>query len=304
MYYLGVDAGGTKTSFVLYSDQGQRMGEAVLPSCHFMRVGYDKMARILHEGCSALLEQHSVSTSETVISFGLAGYGRDEDIRKKIREVLATEFQQMEYYVFNDVETALAGAFLGEDGSMVIAGTGSIAFRKHQLKTIRTGGFGYVIGDEGSAYWMAKQMLSAVTKMEDGRLSRTPLYEFLLKKLALQNSYDLIGYVMNTLRNERDQIAGLAVYLFEAAEMGDPEALRIYREAAEELADLIRAAGKEDGKVQNVAYYGGVFRSGSHILTPLQELLGSEYSLSAPQNTPEYGAFLLAKNAISMANNA
>ena len=295
MYYIGIDAGGTKTSFSLYTESGEMVDNTRRQSCHFMRVGYEKMAEILMEGVMSLVENHKIDVSEVVVSFGLAGYGRDAKIRNAIDQALSEKFRGLHYCVYNDVEAALSGAFKGEQGIILIAGTGSIAYAINDHEMIRAGGFGYAIGDEGSAYWIAKRMLETVTKMEDGRLGRSSLYDYLLERLSLHDGFELIGYVMNTLGNERDQIASLAQYLFEAAQLGDSAAISIYKDAAKELSELVKAVSKkEDGQI-NVAYYGGVFKSGDFILLPLKECLGPVYHLMEPTETPEFGAFILAQ---------
>ena len=295
MYYIGIDAGGTKTSFSLYTESGELLDNTRRPSCHFMRVGYEKMAEILMEGVMSFVENQKIDVREVVVSFGLAGYGKDAKIRSTIDQALSNKFEGFHYCVYNDVEAALSGAFKGEQGIILIAGTGSMAYAINDNEMIRAGGFGYAIGDEGSAYWIAKRMLETVTKMEDGRLEKTSLYQHLLDRLSLQNGFQLIGYVMNTLGNERDQIASLAQYLYEAAQLGDSAAISIYKDAAKELSELVKAVSKEVNGQRKVAYYGGVFKSGAYILDPLKEYLGSTYHLMEPTETPEFGAFILAK---------
>lgn len=295
MYYIGIDAGGTKTSFSLYTESGELVENIRRPSCHFMKVGYEKMTEILLEGVMSLMENHKIDLGEVVISFGLAGYGRDIEIRRSMDQALSEKFKGFHYCVYNDVEAALSGAFNGEQGIILIAGTGSIAYAMNGKEMIRAGGFGYAIGDEGSAYWIGKRMLETVTKMEDGRIEKTILYHHILERLSLQNGFELIGYVMNTLRNERDKIASLAKYLYEAAQLGDLAAISIYKDAARELSELVKAVSKDASEDKKVAYYGGVFKSGDFILQPLKEYLGPAYLLMEPMETPEFGAYILAQ---------
>ena len=141
MKYICVDAGGTKTRFVLYSEDGEILDQEVLPSCHFMKVGYQGMTEILHQGYKALKERSSLSENELILSLGLAGYGREEKIRRSIEESLGETFRNQRYVLHNDIETAMEGAFSGRDGIMLIAGTGSIAFCRHQGKMRRSGGW-------------------------------------------------------------------------------------------------------------------------------------------------------------------
>lgn len=295
MKYICVDAGGTKTSFVLYSEDGEILDQETLPSCHFMKVGFPGMADILHEGCRTLKDRNSSSETEWILSFGLAGYGREEKIRRSIETALADKFRNQRYVLHNDIETAMEGAFSGRDGIMLIAGTGSIAFCRHQGKMKRSGGWGYLFGDEGSAYWLGRKMLEVFAKEEDGRLEKSLIYDLVMEHLKLQHGYDLITYVRETLGNRRDDIAKLALILYKAASSGDKRALTLYDEAAKELAALVIAAGKDAPGYLDVAYFGGVFEAKNIILDPLRAYLPERFCLKKSEGTPEYGAYLLAK---------
>lgn len=295
MKYICVDAGGTKTRFVLYSEDGKALDQEVLPSCHFMKVGYQGMTEILHQGYKALKERSSLSENELILSLGLAGYGREEKIRRSIEESLGETFRNQRYVLHNDIETAMEGAFSGRDGIMLIAGTGSIAFCRHQGKMRRSGGWGYLFGDEGSAYWLGRKMLEVFSKEEDGRLEKSLLYDLVMEHLELQHGHDLITYVRETLGNRREDIAKLALILYKAASAGDKRALALYDEAAKELAALVIAAGRETPGDLDVAYFGGVFEAKELILVPLRAYLPERFSLKKPEGSPEYGAYLLAK---------
>ena len=159
MNYICVDAGGTKTKFVLYSEEGKILDQETLPSCHFMRVGYDGMTEILEEGFKILKDRHAEKDQDFMLSMGLAGYGREDRIRENIEIAIRNAFKNEMYVLRNDIETAIEGAFLGGDGIMLIAGTGSIAYSKYKSMLKRSGGWGYLFGDEGSAYWLAKKCL-------------------------------------------------------------------------------------------------------------------------------------------------
>ena len=297
MHYIGIDAGGTKTLFALYEEQGNLLDTITLGSCHFMKVGFEEMGKILKEGVCLLQEQNELTFDDVTISFGLAGYGREEGVRKSIEDAIAQEFGEYRHLLHNDVETALAGAFEGGDGIMLIAGTGSIAYMKKGEIQKRTGGFGYILGDEGSAYDLSKKMLNTFTKEDDGRLEKTALYDLLMKRLSLKKPYDIISFVSETLGNKRDEIAKLAPHLHEAALLGDPEAIRIYREAAQELAALANALAKDiDGEI-DLATFGGVFKAGEFILNPLRNSLAENVHLIEPKYPPEYGAYLLARKS-------
>lgn len=295
MFYLSIDSGGTKTLFALFTEQGEKIHEVTTDSVHFMKVGYKTMALNLRNTVNEILVEKKLSADEVVVSFGLAGYGRELLVREEIENHIQLYFSDITYVLHNDIEIALEGAFHGEDGIMLVAGTGSIAYIKHEGEMRRCGGWGYSFGDEGSGYWLAKKMLEVFAKEDDGRLEKTILHYIVMESLNLENGHDLISHVMNTLGNERNQVASLSRILSKAAEAEDPHAIKIFKEAARELSILVKAVSYGIDKPLDVAIYGGVFNAGELILKPLKEFLGEEYTLMKPKNVPEYGAYLLGK---------
>ena len=108
----------------------------------------------------------------------------------------------------------------------------------------RCGGWGYQLGDEkGSAYWIAKKMLNVFCQEVDGRLEKTILYDLIKRECHLVNDYDIITFMIN-LNHDRTKIAALAYINGLAAKEKDPNALKIYKQAAEEIYKLINLLSK------------------------------------------------------------
>lgn len=292
MYYIGIDGGGTKTKFALYNQDLKLLKEVTLPTCHILQVEEEKVIGILKEGIHLLTQNINQNLT---LSLGIAGYGQNPTIRHKIESICQNAFHPYPYYLFNDVQTALAGALNNEDGIMVIAGTGSIALAKKGDQQIRCGGWGYSLGDEGSAYYLAKEMLSIFCKQSDGRIEKTYLYEAIKKQCGLKEDHEIIPYIHTQLNNERDKIAHLAVVLMEAAKHNDIYALAIYDKAAKEIALLINTLSNQFDKEVHASFIGGVFKANDYILIPLKKYLKETIQLHAPIYPPEYGAVLLAK---------
>lgn len=290
MKYIGIDGGGTKTHFVLFNENGQIVKEVLKPTVHILNQSKEKCIQYLKEGVEEL-----DSENYAYVIAGLAGYGQQEEVRHLIDEVCVQAFASRKYKIYSDVEIAMQGALDGHDGIVVIAGTGSIALSSINGQLKRCGGWGYQLGDEGSAYWIAKQMLSVYCQEIDGRLEKTALYDLIKKECHLQNDYDIITY-MNQLNHDRRAIASLAKINALAAQKDDLYALSIYHRAANELSQLIRTLAHDFAESFYVSYIGGVFHSGDMILQPLKEQLSSlPCQLIAPVHTPEYGAFILGK---------
>lgn len=296
---VGVDGGGTKTSFSAFSDEGVLLKRVVLETIHILQVSEEtfceRLARGFHEVISILQNDEPVK-----ICLGLAGYGQEKSVRTKIEGLVEQVLGNYPYFLTNDVEIALSGALNHQDGIVLIAGTGSIGFAKHQGKTKRVGGWGYGLGDEGSAYWIAKKMLANFTKQADGRMEKTLLYELVMKHLQLDNDYDVISYVMTTLNQSRDKIAELSMICYDAAKQNDECAKEIFNDAAIELAMMANQLLTQfDDEKVHVSMIGGVSKAQDVYLERFLSHLNPKGLFIQPLHNSEMGAFLLAKNLLS-----
>lgn len=291
-YFIGIDGGGTKTAFTLYDQDAHVLDQIVLPSCHVLQTSKPQAIEILKQGVKTLLPD-SVVDEQVYIGCGLAGYGNDASLRKEIESRVAQSFCGMHYRIANDAQIGLLGALEGSEGIFVIAGTGSMGLSYQNGQFKRVGGWGYTLGDEGSAYWLAKQLLQEYTKQVDGRKPRTALVEVLKNACDLVDDYDIISFVNTKLENKRDNIASLAPIVYQLAQAGDPAALDIYARLANELSSLIQSLAKDFNHPVNVSYTGGVWKGLSFIRPYLT--FNENVHLCAPKHDPCYGAYLLAK---------
>lgn len=290
MKIIAIDAGGTKARFALYDEHGNVLRSIEHPSLHPLQIGYSKMAQALRYGVDTLLENDKAD----FISFGLAGYGMNPKIRKSIEKAIKKHFNHEKYSIQSDVDCALMAALKGSDGIMVIAGTGSIALSQFQGQRHRVGGWGYWIGDEGSAFWIGKQVLSVFSKMADGRLKKTELFDCVMDSLVLSEASDLVK-ILSEHKRPKEAIASLARVCFMASSKGDKIAIKIFKDAAEELAQLIEVSLKTHPNLTTIRLSGGVFESGDVILNPLREALPKYLDIQPITNPPLYGAYLIGK---------
>lgn len=292
MYYIGVDGGGTKTLFSLYDENGNLLKSHIEGTCHYAQVGYDGLTQVIKKGVSTLLE--GLEDKEVKMGLGLAGYGREILVRQNIKNAI-TKAVEYPYILKNDAEIALMGALDGQDGILVIAGTGSIAIGQYQGKTLRSGGWGYAIGDEGSAYWIAKKILLEFSKQSDGRKPKTALYDIVKEDLKIAQDADIITYVLKTLENKREKIASLATLCAKGASLNDTACLDIYKEAAVEIAGMINVLANQMGKEVLVSYTGGVWQGKCYMQATFDALLNEHITIIDPLHGPDYGAYLYAK---------
>lgn len=293
MYKIGIDGGGTKTSFKLYDEKDKYLKKIVKESCHPLQVSSKNAIQILKDGVHDLIKDLPAD-DEVLIGLGLAGYGEDKKLRTKIEKICEEALFPYDYYIFNDVRIALEGALAGEDGILVIAGTGSIALSKNENNYQRVGGWGYMLGDEGSAYWLAKEIFKHYTRQVDGREERSELVQLVKNKFNLKEEYDLISYYSNNLKNDRMKVAAQAILLKDLIELEDPVAFRLLEELTTHLTLLINTLGKDFNKEIKASYLGGVFNLGEPLFEKIEEKLASHIQLIKPVYSPEKGATLLA----------
>jgi N-acetylglucosamine kinase-like BadF-type ATPase len=167
-YYLGIDGGGTKTTGAV-GDESRTLATATAGPSNIVRVGEaqarESLLRSVRQACAAA----GITTAEVsrtcVGGSGAARPELAEFVRSALAEILTTPID-----VVGDMQIALEAAFDNGPGVIVIAGTGSIAYgRDEQGITVRAGGWGFAIGDEGSAHWIGRTAVNAVLRAADPR---------------------------------------------------------------------------------------------------------------------------------------
>lgn len=261
--FLGVDGGQTSTTALIGDDSGRVIGTGRAgPSNHVGGAGGREkftgaITGCLSEACrQAALDPGSVCFEAACLGFS----GGPEDKRAILEEILRAR----RLIVTTDALIALAGATAGKPGIITIAGTGSIAFGRNAAgKTARAGGWGFLFGDEGGGFDLARQALRAILRQEEGWGPPTVLRTMLLEATGAASANDLL-HRFYTTEFPRPRIASFAKLVDQAAQGGDPVAQDLLRTAAGQLAALTGAvrrqlfAGREPARV---AYVGGVFRS-------------------------------------------
>jgi N-acetylmuramic acid 6-phosphate etherase len=258
---LGIDGGGTRTKCLLADRAtGQILGEGSSGPSNIQAVGVDVGLKALDESIERAFRKAGIPrVSIGAACLGLAGVDRQEGldvIHGWAARVALADFVM----VANDATLLLAAGTPEGWGLGVIAGTGSIAFVKSPRGDIgRCGGWGYLLGDEGSAYQVALAGLRAACRAHDGCGPATALVEAFLKKMSLPSPPDMIAAVYRGPW-DRPAIAGLAPLVLDAAAAGDAVAVEIVMREATELARTAATAAKNQNLASNVpiALAGGL----------------------------------------------
>ncbi|GMA15261.1 N-acetylglucosamine kinase [Deinococcus metallilatus] len=257
---LAVDGGGTKTDAALIDERGHVVfharGEGVNP---FDQPDWSAVLEVLLA---------RVPRPYGAAGLGLPGYGEAPEVTARQDE--AARGLAVPLTLVNDVEAAHVGAFAGGAGTLILAGTGSMVWAADGAGGhTRAGGWGDVLGDEGSAHWIGLRALNRLTRSLDGRLAFGGLEQAVLEAVRGEwpSSPDLTPSAavltwLGRLGHPRSGIAALARVVDAAAERGEPEARQLLASAAGELAQAARAAQRRlpsAGPRWSVA--GGVTRS-------------------------------------------
>ncbi len=260
-YYLGIDGGGTKTQAVVIDEDFNIVYDEKFDGSHLITTGEEKFCEIMTSIYNQAMEVSNNNLQH--IFCALAGYGEFKNDNEKIEELLKQNFKDTNFKVLNDSVGVWAGGLLCENGIGVIAGTGSCCCGINDGEYTRVGGWGYIAGDESSAYWIATKTVNAYMKMIDGRIERTILKEIMDQEFDLSEDNNLLNLIYRTMDCKRPEIAQIAKVTSMSAEAGCEVSLKILDEAAYELFDHINTTALKMNTEYTipVTYTGGVFSS-------------------------------------------
>jgi len=235
----GIDGGGSKTLAVVVDAEGRERGRGTAASSNYAAVGLQRAIREIHAAVTAALDQAGGALPLGAAWIGLSGVDRPGD-----RDALLPHLHDLAATVrlTNDADLVLS-ALPGARGVAVIAGTGSIVLgRDASGATVRAGGWGHVIGDEGSGYELGRAALQAAARAADGRGPETALLGAIVDRYGLSDPSEMIDRVYH--RWTKAEIARIASLVF-ALRGADPVARSLVDEAARELAlGVVTVAGR------------------------------------------------------------
>jgi N-acetylglucosamine kinase-like BadF-type ATPase len=260
---LGVDGGGTGTTAWLShkSEPAQPVGRGKSGPSNLRAIGIELTTQNLNAAIQSAFEDAGLQRS--VVSgacLSLAGVDRPED-RAQVESWARGQPLASDLVVSNDALSVLYAAEPEGVGIALISGTGSFCLgRDSSGRVIRSGGWGYRLGDEGSAYWIANQALLAIARAVDFRGPETSLTELAARRFQFSQPLELISRIYSP-NIGRPEIASFAASVFDSAEQGDVVANRIVDSATVELGELVRSVAGQlrlDRSQLTLACTGGV----------------------------------------------
>jgi N-acetylmuramic acid 6-phosphate etherase len=306
---IGVDGGGTKTMAWLAlreaGDPARVLGRGLAGPGNPRAAGFEVAQANMEAAIDAAFASANLPrTTILAACFGLAGAGRSAE-QDRIANWAVERGIARHVKVTGDAEPILAAASPDNVGIALICGTGSMAWgRNREGATARAGGWGYLLGDEGSAYAIARAGLQAAVRAADGRSEPTALLDVMQRELDAATPQQLVERVYAP-ETTRERLASLAKAVFEAARK-DAVALAIVHAAGKELAlhivVLCRGLGFGSGSYP-LAFAGGVILEQSSLREKvLASLARDEFAPSEVVlvTEPARGAVALARQLVAM----
>lgn len=239
-FVVGIDAGGTHSRARVANERGDILGAGEAgpgnPHVGGMDAARREILTAIQRACD---DAHIAKQNLTSACLGAAGVSRPDE--RAEWTTWATQEIAPRIAICNDGEILIAAGSPENWGAGLIAGTGSSAWGKTRDGRIaRAGGWGWLFGDEGSGFELARQALRAASQFADGRAERTSLLDAILAFWNLREPQELIGRVYRSGLKNAD-IAVLAGVVVRAANEGDAVALRLIAETGDALAMAIGA---------------------------------------------------------------
>jgi len=293
-FIAGIDGGGTKTRVVCAAPEGRELDSALFGPFNLNSIGKERFSALLEAICAYLNRQGRCRA----LCIGSAGISNGE--MPRLVETAMSRAGIENWKLEGDQVIALQGALSGQPGIALIAGTGSICFGRNGAgEYARSGGWGHLIGDEGSGYALGRDALGAVARAWDGWGEKTLLTGLLAEKFQLDDQKKIISY---TYGGDKSRIAALAPLVEEAAAAGDPAALEIIRENAVKMTGLVGAVARRLGlKSGKVAMLGGLLEHETRLRKTFLAEMGArhpDFACIQPERDAAAGALMLAKEML------
>jgi N-acetylglucosamine kinase-like BadF-type ATPase len=278
-YYIGMDIGGTSARMKLSDAAGKPLGESTGQGCTLNVEGYEETRRRCRELVLTTLQEHYLQPIDC-LGICVAASGVDSpELALQCGDIfLEMGFLKQKLIVCNDCQIFLLHS--GQPGIVLVSGTGSIAVGlTPDGRFVRCGGWGHILSDEGSAFYMGARVLQSVGNHIDGRLFCPKLYSLFCEKSPVRTLTKLNAYI-NANINTKTQIAGFAPLADQAAKEGEAEAEKIIDDCVQSLFALVRDTcikmGFTPQEEISVLLWGSILTKSEPVATRLRRRLKDE----------------------------
>jgi N-acetylglucosamine kinase-like BadF-type ATPase len=301
---VGIDGGGTKTRALLVGFDGTILAEVSGGASNVQKKGVAGAAEVIFDLVGKCIEKAGSSHQAIAhLVVGVAGAGRPST-RSELTSAISSLAQKnktpfTQITVETDARIALEAAFPGKPVIALIAGTGSIAlYRADDGQIHRAGGWGSLIGDEGSGYAIARDACAAVMKEYDGRSEKTLLTQKMKDHFGVTDPEDLIP----KLHSEKTELAPFVQKVFEAVTERDRVARQILIKAATDLVECVRVLtlAHPPKHLLPVCLMGGLLEHDNEYSKLVREKLTAtlpQIIVQKPKFPAAFGAAIIGLNA-------
>lgn len=295
MLYIGIDGGGSTLRIGAYTATMQPVAEITKrQSANPSVIGRDPARALLQATLRDLIEQLPADETVKAVGVGIAG-ADSRRAREWIESVVTPIFPEAALVASADYDIALVGSLGERYGVLLLSGTGSVAFGVNRAgEATAVGGWGYIMGDEGSGYWLGLQAIKALSRVIDTHGDHTLLTQSLCDAVGVYTRDQLVDWLYRKEVAQSSYIATLAQHTLSAADKGDPTAEDIIERGAEHMHWHYRTIVNVLGmNAPPVAFAGGILGSDNALSRRLAARLGLD-APPKPKYPPVIGAALLA----------
>lgn len=291
-YIIGVDGGGTKTEAVAYDFQGNIIVTSVKGFANLL----NNREKALNNIVDSIREIIDVLKEDELVDLYLGIAGSEVgDNAKIIKDTIKNELKS-DCVLMNDAEIALKAMLRGNDGILTIAGTGSIAFGVKNNSSVRCGGWGNLLGDEGSGYKIAIDAIKRMIFEEENSLPKSELTTRIMKRLGAKSIGEVVTFVYSSTK---DEIASLAEIVSILGEEGNKIAEEILVNEGVDLAKtVINVYRKLKFESCSIALVGGVIRKAKILRKSFEKYLRENIVIEDivdDEISPTIGAYYINK---------
>ncbi len=304
-FYIGVDSGGTKCEILISGEDKKQIVHKSFKAFHYSVFDAEIVAKKISEYVNSLLKTKELDLKNCAgICIGLAG-AREAKDRLKLRKNFIQQFRFRKIAVETDTMTGLYGAFEGNDGIILISGTGSVLYAMVGGKLIRVGGWGRIISDPGSGYWIGQKALQTIVDEYD--LEDAKKYSK-LTLLAEKNFGITKMSILDMVFHQGFEIQKLAPLVIELAGKREKKCIKIIDEAVEKLIKHISLffTLTKRKKPIDLAYIGSIIENDNALSRRLNKAIKKEFkniNIKKKNNPPVKGAIILAERFFPIKTN-
>jgi len=302
----GVEGGATHSTLILYNENAEGLAEVEGPSTNLFQIGMAETCHRIAQMNQEALTKAGFPKDTKLESLGLSLSGceveeTNTELAKKLMELYPDLVHKLPKVCSDTIGTLLTASDQG--GVVLIAGTGSNSLLINPDGTeMRCGGWGHVLGDEGSAWWISRKAMKFWFDEEDNLIqppySSEKIAEAIKSYFGIKDRFGLLTYCYDKF--EKPHFAGVCKNIAQQAEMGDPLSKHVFNEAGKALAMHITALSRKmESSLKNslsVVCIGSVWKSWN--------LMKDGFVNELQENSPEIRSYKLVKLKVPMATGA